>query len=61
MDKIYAVSVTIRESQSAENPDEAQGKFIDNFMFSDLMYGEWKIVEVGSHIDALTEEEVTDE
>ena len=39
----YKVTVTIYESQEANTPEEAKEKFRDNFMFSDLNYGEWKI------------------
>jgi len=39
----YEVTVTVYESQEADTPEEAKEKFLMNFMFEDLNYGEWKI------------------
>jgi hypothetical protein len=39
----YKVTVKVYESQEADTPEEAKEKFLMNFIFADLEYGEWKI------------------
>lgn len=42
---MYKVTVEIHEYVEANSPEEAKQKFLDNFEFHDIYYGDYEIKE----------------